>query len=76
MDLEPGMEGRIQQINEIKNPKSFSYRYLKMDFLIVWGVDLESGMGGGRIQGNKKSLRKSEFIFLTIFADGFGSPGE
>ena len=32
-------------------------------------------MGGGRIQG-KIVLRKSVLIFLTVFADGFGPPGE
>ena len=39
-----------------------------------WGVDLEPGMGGGWIQG-KIVLRKSVFIFLTVFADGFGPLG-
>ena len=36
-------------------------------------MDLEPGMGGGRIQG-KTVLRKSVLIFLTVFADGFGPP--
>ena len=39
-----------------------------------WGVDLEPGMGGCRIQG-KIVLRKSVLIFLTVFADGFGPLG-
>ena len=40
-----------------------------------WGVDLEPGMERGRIQG-KMVLRKSVLLFLTVFADGFGPPGE
>ena len=43
--------------------------------LALLGVDLEPGMGGGRIQG-KIALRKSVLIFLMVFADGFGPPGE
>ena len=44
----------------------------------IWtprGMDLEPGMGWSRIQG-KIVLRKSVLIFLTVFADGFGPPGE
>ena len=40
-----------------------------------WGVDLDPGIGGGRIQGNLV-LRKSVLIFLTVFADVFGPPAE
>ena len=39
-------------------------------------MDLEPGMGGGRIQ-EKIVLRKSVLSFLTVFAAGLepGSPG-
>ena len=77
MDLEPFIDGRGSDPGE-NSVKKISTHFLNGIcgwIWTPWGVDLEPGMGGGRIQG-KIVLRESVLIFLTVFADGFGPPGK
>ena len=83
MDLDPLRSGFGARDGRGSDPGENSVKKISTHFLngvcgwiwTSWGVDLESGMGGGRIQV-KIVLRKSVLIFLTVFADGFGPLGE
>ena len=82
MDLDPLGSGFGARDGRVSDPGENSVKKISTHFLngicvwiwTPWGMDLEPGMGGGWIQG-KIVLRKSVFIFLTVFAAGFGLLG-